>query len=174
MKISDELAKILAQHIREYPTLFLTGGDVLENLFCVIGTGYEWSDGELISTINEPAKTVKKRYSSLNAYITDRKKRYPEPPDDDTVAAWAKDYAREHAIVLTADKRAKDVRVTRRKHYPLSDLSIVNTVPENVKPVWREAFEIVKEMLKWYPDYNEIQKWTVERGFPAIVEQHEV
>ncbi len=37
----------------EYPSLFKSRGDVLHHLFCVIGNGYEWVDGELVSRYSD-------------------------------------------------------------------------------------------------------------------------
>ena len=34
----------------EYPTLFVDRVDALNHLFCTIGNGYDWKNGELVSS----------------------------------------------------------------------------------------------------------------------------
>ena len=34
----------------EYPTLFIDRVDALNHLFCTIGNGYDWKNGELVSS----------------------------------------------------------------------------------------------------------------------------
>ena len=58
----------------EYPMLFCNALDVYNHLFCVIGNGYEWRDGELIELSKKSRKrplTVKKAIKT----IIERKKK---------------------------------------------------------------------------------------------------
>lgn len=48
----------------KYPTLFKERADCLNHLFCVIGNGYSWVDGELVLNEDEITKKELKRLES--------------------------------------------------------------------------------------------------------------
>ena len=53
-------AKDTLQYMTDfYPTLFPTRKHCLNHLFCVVGNGYEWVNGELVNNDNEYAKRYK-------------------------------------------------------------------------------------------------------------------
>lgn len=45
----------------EYPTLFLNSLDVYDHMFCTIGAGYDWSDGELVNRCENTKKLTAKQ-----------------------------------------------------------------------------------------------------------------
>lgn len=48
----------------EYPTLFKERADCLDHLFCAIGNGFEWVDGELVYNSDDASKEYIDRLSS--------------------------------------------------------------------------------------------------------------
>ena len=63
MTVKDTVTKSLL----EYPLLFLNSLDVYNHLFCTIGNGYDWIDGELVDTCssNEKVPTIKKAIQKI-------------------------------------------------------------------------------------------------------------
>jgi len=60
MKLEEQIQEMFDK----YPKLFQTRWDCLNQLFCVIGNGYDWVKGELINEYTTSPKTgryIKKR-----------------------------------------------------------------------------------------------------------------
>lgn len=150
--ISDELAKELEKSIKRCPSIFKTGGDVLEHIFCVNGNGYEWVDGEPYQEIYKEENI----YDSPENYLNWLKSFLGKDIDEES---HLKTYIEEVMVIRNANSLAHDKRKRYRSIYPLCEYSLINTVPEDVKPVWKEAVEIVKEMIEWYPNSYEMEKW---------------
>jgi hypothetical protein len=53
-KVNVELT--IQEMFDNYPTLFKERADCLNHLFCVIGNGYKWVNGELVLISNKPTK----------------------------------------------------------------------------------------------------------------------
>lgn len=168
--ISDELAEKLAIHIYQYPTLFKTGGDVLNHMFCCYGTGYEWNEeGEL----EEMEYPYVDENINFETFLADRFKHLPPINEKDRlreIKRYADEYSRIVLIRATCNERAKDKRVTYRQISNMSKYSPINNIPINVKPVWQEAIDIVKEMIEWYPNHFEYEEW--KKIEPMLVYYH--
>ena len=54
----------------DFPTLFKERADCLNHLFCAIGNGFEWVDGELVDTFDGVAS---ERIATLSARLIDGK-----------------------------------------------------------------------------------------------------
>lgn len=162
-QISDELAEKLKVHILQYPSLFKRGGDILNHIFLVNGNGYEWENGEPTCYTDPSANT---RYESFENYFADhlKYKSYPGGhPKPDDFAMILDRYTTEMYIRATAFDRAKDKRVTLRTIYEKYDgHSILDTMPDDALPVWKEAAEIVREMMQWYPTDRQRTAWKKE------------
>lgn len=67
IKYNDEVHEHIALSIRQYPTLYNCRTDVLEHMCCVLGNGYDWKDGRLVT---DPYKKV---YKSANQMIKEHR-----------------------------------------------------------------------------------------------------
>ena len=153
-QISDQLAKELEKHILDYPSLFKRGGDVLDHIFLVNGNGYEWENGEPKSFDDDRLDI----YSSFDTYKKYWMRNKEESPD--ILTRLIDNYACDMKIRETSFERAKDKRVTYRYIYKKFDgHSVFDTIPDDALPIWKEAHEIVKEMMEWYPTHQEREKW---------------
>ena len=68
------LKETVRENLLNYPLLFKNALDVYDQLFCVIGNGYKWKDGELVSTsLNKVVKTkAGAMFCQIKDLITDR------------------------------------------------------------------------------------------------------
>lgn len=87
----------------EYPTLHVNPVDVCEHLFCIIGNGYEWRDGELVDKFTAPEEppTWVQRLLNLFRYTTKGGMKYPEP--NERIAKMDPEYIRYSGILLKED-----------------------------------------------------------------------
>jgi hypothetical protein len=154
--ISPELAERLESAIYKYPTLYKSGGDVLHHLFVVNGNGYEWTkDGDLVSYPYDNEDT----YENFEIYLDYISKRLSIILSNEDIERYAEQYKNITIIRAQTKIRSKDKRLHVEYTYPLCQYAKINTMPDNALPIWKEAAEIVREMLEWYPDYYEYESW---------------
>jgi hypothetical protein len=174
-----------------YPTLFKERWQVLDQLFCVIGNGYEWKNGRLlyigrgkidvncytpILDVNGKAHNTNVRqnlfawyrndhYSDNNKYLLDMLKRIKDKK--------AREELRKSFIVTdeyiwnNVDKEIAGAKSNIR-FYPVCEFSKIFTMPKNVKPDWLEGVkETVGLLLQYGFDYpgkkNEWQRSEIEK-----------
>lgn len=112
-----------------YPSLFYNRQTCLNHLFCVIGNGYKWVDGELVDEEDEP-------------YIKEYSKK-------DIIKAIF-DEKNEKTIIEENKKMAEKFKkkYKERTWYPISkEYSYIYNYPKNIKDDWLKALEECKEML---------------------------
>lgn len=116
-----------------YPDIFPTRKHCLNQLFCVIGNGFEWINGELIDNDDEYSKRYKLRKFVQKAKFKNEQ-------------TWL-DH-REYYINLYDGDNSK---IPWRYHfswYPLhKDFSKLYNYPEDIKDDWKELLEECKQML---------------------------
>lgn len=127
------LEETIQEMYDKYPILFQNRSDCLDHLFCVIGNGYEWNDGELISC--------------------DRKKYKYNSYEDE----YEFDYIDNTPVKLKGDNKAKQTIYSEEyfklnekykfKWYPICEYSKVINYPSNIKEDWLNGINEVKEML---------------------------
>ena len=142
-----------------YPKLFPTRQRVLDHLFCVIGNGYSWYKGEVVSD-NELFIWD----NELERYIIDPDYTIDEEPDiistpPKTEEENAKDMKEwrmslaelRHRVhpETSIEEHYKDLENNFHKWYPLSkNYSLIYTVPDDVTPEWKALVEECKELLR--------------------------
>lgn len=118
-----------------YPELFPTRKHCLDHLFCVIGNGYEWINGELV----DKDGTFERRYKIVEPIIR------ATPRNEDL-----------YNNILRAEKNFKEIMgedyKPNRKYsfewYPLcKEYSRLYTYPENITDDWLKLLNECKEML---------------------------
>lgn len=137
MKAEDTLQKLLDL----YPEIFPTRKHALDHLFCTIGNGFEWKDGELISDdeLFEDNDCLWNRYS-LNYHIKSAK-----GLNEDLY--WESVKIHKHLKELdTTHKIPLDYQF---EWYELSKkYSYLYNYPKNIKDDWLKILEETKEYLK--------------------------
>lgn len=150
----------------EYPTLFKERSDCLDHLFCTIGNGYHWKNGELVSNDDDytsddiskwqnhlvNGKAYQHNKLSLRAeaihYANERKKEdAPLPPSIQAIfdKADEKYFAR-----LPDDVYHKRERKYRWYFYLggyCTRYAKLFNFPEDIKPDWLAGIEECKQML---------------------------
>lgn len=136
-----------------WPCLFVDRADALNHLFCTIGNGYEWIDGQLVSCITQDAppknplkdgKAFQYQPLSLRAQaLYYRNQRYPGKPLDELKQ---KQYDR-----IPDDKTHRHPRKERWYFYRsglCEDFAYLFNYPENIQPDWKAALEECRSMLR--------------------------
>lgn len=118
-----------------YPELFPTRKHCLDYLFCVIGNGYKWINGELV----DKDDTFERRYKIVEPIIR------ATPRNEDL-----------YNNMLRVEKNFKEIMgedyKPNRKYsfewYPLcKECSKLYTYPENITDDWLKLLNECKEML---------------------------
>ena len=116
-----------------YPKLFPTRKHVLNQLFCVVGNGYDWVNGELVDDDNRYVKRYKLRKSIKKAEF-----RYEQ------------DWLRFNKFYrkLYEDTNEKIPFEYNFKWCPLSKrYSYLFNYPDDIKDDWRALLEECKQLL---------------------------
>lgn len=117
-----------------YPDIFPTRKHCLDHLFCVIGNGYEWVNGELVDDDNKYEKRYKLRKQIKKAEFWREEN-------------WNHMYKFYHEL-YDLDETKKIPRQYNFSWYPLSrKYSALFTYPEDIKDDWKALLEECKQML---------------------------
>ena len=175
MKVQDQLRKSLLN----FPMLFPNALSVYDHLFCVIGNGYEWKDGELVHSGEENKRfsnmTVKDAVLALlqEALVDDWKdetstvrqfaKAY-EPLDDlsNYIARHGENVVENVKGIFDVENRIKDFSIPtfkglkfyngEFKFYPISKYSAICNIPDDIKPDWLQAIIQFIDIMVANPD----------------------
>ena len=158
----------------DYPTLFKDRSDCLNQLFCVIGNGYEWYNGELAEDADayskEEIKNLKSHLvdgkafqhnkMSLRAEALEYHKRYMEKHQNDTdiTTEIKRKLDKEYFDSIPDDVYHKYPRRKRWYFYVNipgkeridyhKDYAFLWNYPEDIKPDWLAALEETKVLLR--------------------------
>lgn len=145
----------LEEHIRlsilNYPTIFKNRSDVLDHLFCVIGNGYEWENGELVAAdTNREATNKREAKKALTDWLSGTRERlgldfdyefsYRErkKPKESRVTfarRWMKvRWADAYEAIEDIDNRVSET--PDKSFYPICEYSRMCTVPDDVREDW--------------------------------------
>lgn len=141
MKVQDTLVDC----IRRYPSLYKTGGDVLHHLFCVIGNGYRWCDGELVP-IDFDERAPYRDVLGIDVLPDEMLKGIPE---------WELQFIRERSAAQRGEEYKIAVEAVERAQnwgfedvetfYPETPSAPLFNLPVDITPDWFEAAEYMKE-----------------------------
>ena len=143
----------------KYPELFPVRQRALNHLFCVIGNGYSWYKGEVVSDeelfiwdnkteryIIDPDYTIDEK-SDIISTPPKTEEEYMKEKEEwrMSLAEWIHHLHPETSI----EEHYKDLEHNFNKWYPLSkDHSLIYTVPDDVTPEWKVLVEECKELLR--------------------------
>ena len=143
-----EAEKQIWRLVYYHPTFIRNRTFALDMLFCVIGTGLEWKDGQIIDTGEDNYLTAKEQ----DIYNLDRaiyKKAYTntffkDGTHWDKLNAWNIRSMREYnyqnnciaEYTLKNIEKAVTIALPPKSFYPLCRHSKLMTVPKNVRPDW--------------------------------------
>ena len=115
-----------------YPDLFSTRKECLNHLFCVIGNGYEWKRGQIVECGED---------DEVEPFIIEEEKKdyevkHPKAePSKENIQKWN-------------ERKALYPMCYEFKWYPVCEFSLINEIPDDARPDWKEAVEECKKMLK--------------------------
>lgn len=119
-----------------YPRIFPTRKHALNHLFCVLGNGMEWKNGELV----EKDSKYLRRYRM----IEDIEK--AEFPNEDQ---WNEMHELYTDMYKSCDKEEKIPFEYQFEWYPLAgDYEKLYNYPKDIKPDWKALLEECKELLR--------------------------
>lgn len=129
----------------------------LNQLFCVLGNGYEWKEGELVdcallysydpeaqSRIELPFKKDTEPDIVSKAPLTDEEAEIQHQQ-------WIERFAKLKCVCnksLSYEDALKITLENTHKWYPLSKLAKICNLPEDITPEWKAVAEECKAMLK--------------------------
>ena len=156
------------ENLLNYPLLFKNALDVYDQLFCVIGNGYKWKDGELVSTsLNKVVKTKAGAvFYQIKNLITDRMQwkalRLVGPVN--ATRAIMRRWRMSVSRILDIDKNIADFSIKddeemakhfkdyRFSFYPLFSSSQICNLPDDIKPDWLDAAKRMYGIMAANPD----------------------
>lgn len=131
--------------------------DALNQLFCVLGNGYEWKEGELVDS------SILYEYDSLSDALVELPFEKDTAPDIISKAPitdeeaeiqrqqWIEQFAKLKCVCnksLSYEDALKTTLENTHKWYPLSKLAHICNLPEDITPEWKAVAEECKAMLK--------------------------
>lgn len=135
MRAEDELQFMMDF----YPDLFPTRKHCLDHLFCVIGNGYQWIDGELVDNDDE----YHKRYQ-----IVEHIKRAKGKNEDFFYKCMDKELKLKSILKENYKEYFGDTKYNF-SWYPLSKkYSYLYNYPEDIKPDWLAVLNECKQLLE--------------------------
>lgn len=147
-----------------YSCIHPTRKHVIEHFYCVNGNGYEWQNGILVDVCDDKdhdaavrcfkrgmsdervreifeARSMKNRMELRKKWVGEMRKL----PDE----------FKQRLLDLSHDPIDHKFTI-----YPISEFSMVMTIPRNVRPDWLAGAEEAVRLIEMYPSDNE--KWTME------------
>lgn len=153
----NDLIQLMQQ---AYPSLYSRRDRVLHHLFCIIGNGYQWRNGRLVSDRIWPqdndAEAIRRWRAGdttpVVSALDKREEEYRKERDartaeiNELLAKYGESPVESSYKKILADREARE-KAPLDHCYPLSSYSRMACVPDNVKPDYlagvREMIEIV-------------------------------
>lgn len=135
--------RTLQRMYNDHPHLFPTRQRALNHLFCVIGNGYEWKNGELVDDeyeyFDNESDIISKSPMTEEEYEVQHRK-------------WIEDRVEFKCSInkgLTRKEALKHTLENIHKWYPINKkFSFICNLPNDITPEWKALVEECKEMLK--------------------------
>lgn len=140
----DAVDSFFRKQMLAFPLVLPTRTAVLEQIFCVIGNGYEWSeDGTIVSTdANEyPAWDKDIRLADIETTLND----YPEAVREFVRGGLVECYKDELAVVENIDELLH-TRPAIKDIYPQSEYALLMNIPANAQPEWKAAADEARSL----------------------------
>ena len=127
----------------KYPDLFQTRKQCLDHLFCVVGNGYEWHNGELVHY-----DCVNETWDNEFIYELDENGKSKEPMKFDEWFEATTKILKEMLEIFPNDDNIKN-SIEKYQWYPLSKkYSYLYNYPKDIKKDWLKGIEETKQLLK--------------------------
>jgi hypothetical protein len=149
-----------------YPSLFSNKAEVMQHMFCVIGNGYQWEDGELVAYSEELVSPYRsyfesfQRHNNQNLYVefcTEAKYVHYN------IFKLSHELNNELFIIACANDEAN--------LYPLSyDYAKLWNIPENITPEWKQLWQQAWNLF--IPMYQTLDTWKPEFNQLRVQHQH--
>ena len=138
----------LQEMFDDFPDLFSTRQQCYDHLFCTVGNGYCWKWGQIVENVYglEDNKEIHD-----NDYLHPKVLKAEQTPENIKMKL---NMDRElHELKRLNDLEDDGVDIgeydpNQHNWYPISKHSLINEIPDDIKPDWKKAIEECKEMLK--------------------------
>jgi len=131
-----------------FPTLFSTRQECYDHLFCTVGNGYCWRLGQIVEDVygleddEEKHKNDYLHPKVLKAEQSLDNIKMKQDEDRDLYELKRLDDLEDYNIDIG------EYDPNKHHWYPISRHSLINQIPSDVRPDWKEAAEECIEMLK--------------------------
>ena len=123
-----------------YGEIFYTRQKCLDHLFCTVGNGYEWKNGELIDTEEDEI---------ASRYVLKEEIEHAEPAEYVKINGLQKERDDEIALRVKALMKPEALEDLPKKWSNISKrYSYICNYPKDIKPDWLALINECKEMLK--------------------------
>lgn len=152
MTSMTELDSLVRQSILRHPSLFTTRWQVLEHLYLVIGNGYEWSNGRLVSVFDDE-KSEDECVAEFFRDIDEFQSQFPDMPGHDThtLRRRRRQFVLDNLDLLTHERRIDSgIRFDAERVISTTppEYSHAFHVPHDVEPSFRAgAIETLGELI---------------------------
>lgn len=152
------LQETVRNAILKHPSIFNNALTVYNHLFCVIGNGYEWVDGELVSKGKEkPVESIREAVKEYLKYsLLDSQSIHPLIKNSD---AYKKRLMEEVDVIFDVIRNSKNFSIPPNFiFYPLSNSSKMCCFPEDIKPDWKNGIIRLVKIMEENPELVEDDK----------------
>lgn len=142
----NKLDQLVRASMLRYPLLFGTRWDVLHHLYLVIGNGFEWRDGELVSAFDEDEPTEEQCRAEFFRDLDKMAAQFGADP----LARARRQFQLDHLDLLVHERRSDSGRRIRFDDVVQISLkySKAFTVPDDVEDSFKAgAVEVLGELI---------------------------
>lgn len=161
--------------LQDYPRLYKNRMDVLYHLFCVIGNGYDWKDGDLVDVSgyqkDRPSEYTIDAEANYQALVDFYQNQMSFMPSEEKLRKEATDN-QQHALYLqeNIDQIVNTTTPLLLSTYPLSEeYSSLMNIPEDINQDWAQAAE---ELAKALIVYHSASLEDLQDGFRQLSTIH--
>lgn len=132
--------------IEYHPTRFTNRTDVLHFLLCVIGNGYAWVDGAVVSESSayDPKPWTLEEHETQVAKVLET---VPPLAHEVLREIYDEEKAKSMKILSTLDERVHAWGPLIGQVYPQDDYALLMNIPGDVTPDWEQACEQVRTLV---------------------------
>lgn len=170
----------------EFPTLFKERADCLNHLFCTIGNGYEWEDGELVDGVDYDDDYIKHLESEMVNGKAYQHNKYSLRDDYIANDYIAEKFIHPYDEYFTVENRVRGIlrepddvyyeEPDRKKRWSFylqgySQFARIRNVPSNVKDDWLKGVHECTEILL-EDGYDLVTPIDTEANWKQYISEH--
>lgn len=161
------LKETIISSLISYPLIMKNALNVYDHLFCTIGNGYEWVNGELMCEDDKKVNIKEGVINLLDNKLFKNKDIMDKYYQHGIIDKYYENILDEIKLIFDVSKRSEDFSIPIGNNcftgfYPLCSYSKMCCFPDNIKDDWFEGIKKMVEIMENNPSYltgNENDKW---------------